>query len=124
MNPSRVSWSEVSQRGARCAIHWSARFSSEAVSAWFTRRAGVKLTASSVVATDCRFILVLSSRLRCALPAQLVACGAQFELQGFAGNAFDVWPDHPAEPMGNRACERDGLNLQIKTAVLLLVAPV
>src|ERR1035437_8783111 len=59
-----VSWSELSHFGARSAIHCKARFSIEAVSAWFTRRAVVNFT-SSVVA-DFTFILV-SSYFRNAL---------------------------------------------------------
>jgi hypothetical protein len=47
----------VSQLGARSAIHCKARFSTEAVSAWFTRRA-VRNTASSFVVTDFAFIVV------------------------------------------------------------------
>src|SRR5260370_16091420 len=45
-----VSWSEVSQRGARSAIHCNARFSMEAVSDWFTRLAARNSAAPFVVA--------------------------------------------------------------------------
>src|ERR1035437_1949415 len=49
-NPSAVSWSEVTQRGARVAIHWRACFSMRAVSERLTRIAVLNSAAGLIAA--------------------------------------------------------------------------
>src|SRR5258708_25295364 len=119
-----VSWSEVSHIGARSAIQCKAQCSMEAVSAWFTRRAGSKIICSLLVVVFAFIILSFPSSASIKLFLNCIAGRAQCELQRFAWNAFHIGAKRPAEAGWNGSTERDRLDLQVKSAVALLVTPV
>src|ERR1017187_3999236 len=128
LRPSAVSWSELSHFGARSAIHCSARFSMEAVSAWLIRRAGRKVTSIFVVA-DATFIFDSFQRLRSVVTstdlfAQSLTSGAQGEFQRFARNALHKRSNCPAEAVGNGSGQRDRLDLHVQSRIAFFVAPV
>src|SRR5580698_3550037 len=56
--------------------------------------------------------------------AEDVAGGGEGEDQGFARDGFEVRLDGPGEAVRDRACERDGFDLEVEAAVALLVGPV
>ena len=53
-----------------------------------------------------------------------VAGGGEGEDEGFAGDAFEVRLDGPGEAVRDGAREGEGFDLEVETAVALLVAPV